>query len=165
VGFELRPSQVLCLLSHTPNPFLLLVIFSGRVWHFCLGLALDHNPPTYGLPPSWDNVCATMSNLLIEMRSHSSQFGWLRITVLPMSTTCVAGIAGMTHHCLIAKILKGTLVCITFAMGKVVVWCLLYHPIWDRVGTLALPFLDNLSRWEEVFWRRQFRKDRQATFK
>jgi hypothetical protein len=29
--------------------------FSGRVLHFCLGLASDCDPPTYGLPCSWNH--------------------------------------------------------------------------------------------------------------
>jgi hypothetical protein len=43
-------------LNHTPALFAFRYLLD-RASHFCSGPASDCNPPTYGLPITWDNLC------------------------------------------------------------------------------------------------------------
>jgi hypothetical protein len=59
-GFELRASSLLDSTNWVTTPVdLFFSCFSARISWFCLGPALDHSSPNYGLLVRWDYSCLT----------------------------------------------------------------------------------------------------------
>jgi hypothetical protein len=94
-------------LSHSPTTFCFLVIFSGRVSHFCL-VGLDCCTPTYIYLVTGIIGMYHHTQFICWDRGVSLTFspGWPWTMIFPTSISQIAGITGVNHHTQLVILIK-----------------------------------------------------------